>query len=301
MHPRRAFPLFVAVPGLFLLVCRLYPSVARVALEGFSAPVMARLHRLTAPIPFPVTEPLALVLAVLLTSSLSAALRKQHRPRFAVRLLLVVITALAMLWGPTLCLPEEPVPTPGGEQLAWLCGGLIDRLNASPLAFPDPAEVLRRAPAVAGRPALCVKAVRWPEWMDVCRTWGMFIPLTGEALADPLEPAPLLPFTAVHELMHLSGIADEGAANVAAWDRCMAAGGPFADSARLWALRYAMGQLHDSDRAAWSAAQNKMKAALLRTFLDCGAEAKSPTPRLLSVTCGDYAALTGYLAGHGGD
>ena len=301
MHPRRAFPLFVAVPGLFLLVCLLYPSASRAALVGFSAPIMARLHRVTASIPFPVTEPLALALAVLLTSSLIAALRNHRRPRFAVRLLLGVITALAMLWGPALCLPEEPVPTPSGEQLAWLCGDLIDRLNASSLAFPDPDEILRRAPAVASRPALCVKAVRWPEWMEVCRIWGLFVPLTGEALVDVKTPAPLLPFTAVHELMHLSGIADEGAANVAAWNRCMAAGNPFADSARLWALRYAMGQLHDSDPAAWSAAQNKMKAALLHTFLDCGAEAKAHTPRLLSVACGDYAALTGYLAGHGGD
>ena len=301
MHPRRAFPLLVAVPGLFLLVCRLYPPASLAALEGFSAPVMACLHRLTAPIPFPVTEPLALALAVILTSSLIVALRNRRRLRFAVRLLLAPLALLAMLWGPALCLPEEPVPTPSGEQLAWLCDRLIDRLNASPLAFPDPAEALRRAPSAAGWPALCVKAVRWPEWMDACRIWGLFVPLTGEALVDVGAPAPLLPFTAVHELMHLSGIADEGAANVAAWDRCMAAGSPFADSARLWALRYAMGQLHDSDPAAWSAAQNKMKAALLRTFLDCGAEAKDHTPRLLSVTRGDYAALTGYLAGHGGD
>lgn len=299
MNARRALPLLAAVPGLFLLICRLYPAAARAALEGFSAPVMARLHRLTALIPFPVAEPLALALAVLLTSSTIAALRNRRRPRFAARALLVLLALLAVLWGPALCLPEEPVVAPGGEQLAWLCGDLIDRLNASPLAFPDPAEALSLAPAVAGRPARSVKAVRWPEWMEACRIWGLFVPLTGEALVDVEAPAPLLPFTAVHELTHLSGIADEGAANVAAWDLCMAVGGPFADSARLWALRYAMGQLHHSDPAAWSAVQNKMKAALLRTFLDCGAEAEGNGPRLLSVIRGDYAALTGYLAGHG--
>ena len=253
-----------------------------------------RLHRLTAPIPFPVTEPLALALAVLLTSSLSAALRKQRRPRFAACALLTLFILLAVLWGPALCLPEEPVPILSGEQLAWLCGGLIDRLNASPLAFSDPAEALHRAPAVAGQPALCVKAVRWPEWMDVCRTWGMFIPLTGEALVDPLEPAPLLPFTAVHELMHMDGIADEGEANIAAWRRCAAHGGAFADSARLWALRYAMGRLREADPAAWADMRKKMEGTLLRTFLECGAEAEPPSRRFF-LTPGDYAALAGFL------
>ena len=117
---------------------------------------------------------------------------------------------------------------------------------------------------------------------------------------EPCEPAPLVPFTAVHELTHLTGIADEGAANLAAWNRCTAAGGPFADSARLWALRYAMGQLHDADPAAWQAVQNKMKDALLRTFLDCGAEAEF-TPRRLSLARGNYADLAGYLVEYYGD
>ena len=58
-----------------------------------------------------------------------------------------------------------------------------------------------------------------------------------------------------------------------------------------------MGQLHDADPAAWQAVQNKMKDALLRTFLDCGGEAESVTPRRLYFTRGNYAALTGYLVG----
>ena len=78
-----------------------------------------------------------------------------------------------------------------------------------------------------------------------------------------------------------------GAANIAAWQRCLAAGGPFADSAALWALRYAMGRLRQTDPAAWQAMRAKMEGALKRTFLDCGGEADPP---------GDYAALAGYLA-----
>ncbi len=295
MNTRRAFPLFASVPWLFLLVCRLYPSAARTALERFSAPVMARLHRLTAPIPFPVAEPLALALAILLTSSLIVALRSRRRPRFAARLLLALLSLLAILWGPALCLPEEPVPAPSGEQLARLCAGLIDGLNASPLAFSDAGNVLARAAAVAGGPSRTVKAARLPGWMALAEAWGMFIPLTGEALVDPAEPEPLMPFTAVHELMHLAGIADEGAANVVAWERCLAAGGPFADSARLWALRYAMGHLRGQDEAAWRAMYAKMEGALKHAFLDCGAEA-DPPGQGLSLVRGDYAALATHLS-----
>ena len=192
-----------------------------------------------------------------------------------------------------------PVPTPG--QLEWLCGALIDALNASPLAFPEPAESLRLAPAAAGLPEAVVKAARYPEWMRAASVSGLFVPLTGEALADATAPAPLIPFTAVHELMHLSGIADEGAANIAAWDRCLAAGGAFADSARLWALRYAMGLLYRVDEEAWQRARDKMKDPLARVYMDCGGEALAGAPRAsrfprLSLQRGDYAALARWLA-----
>ena len=137
--------------------------------------------------------------------------------------------------------------------------------------------------------------------MRAARICGLFVPLTGEAVVDADAAPSLIPFTAVHELMHLSGIADEGAANIAAWQRCMAAGGRFADSARLWALRYALGMLRQRDEAAWRQALGNMKDALARVFDEAGGEvvpsdAPVPAARALSPCRGDYTALIGRLA-----
>lgn len=295
---RRRF-LILALVALLLLACRFVPGMAATFTDGFSRPIMALLHRLTAPIPFPVAEVLAIVLASIFTfsiltalGSLSALLR---RLRGIGRTALALAVALALLWVPPLCLPGEPIAAPNAEQLAWLCDSLIDALSASPLAFPDAADALRRAPAVAGHPSVAVKASRYPEWMDACRVWGLFVPLTGEAIVDADTPAPLLPFTAVHELMHLDGVAGEGAANVAAWERCLDAGGAFADSARLWALRYAMGLLQGADPDAWRQMGAKMEGPLRRTFLQCGGEA-DPAAGPRASARGDYAALAAYLA-----
>ena len=116
---------------------------------------------------------------------------------------------------------------------------------------------------------------------------------------DAGASAALIPFTAVHELMHLGGIADEGAANIAAWERCLAAGGPFADSARLWALRYALGQLNRADEGAWRRVRGNMKDPLMRVFQDCGGEALSRSRFVLipglARASGDYGDLTGWL------
>lgn len=302
--------LFPAAAAGCLLAAGAFPPFAGWLLARLSVPAMRALHRLTAPVPFPVAEAAALALAALLTGSLAcaaarAALRRRATPlarwlRATRAAALFLATALALLWGPAWAAPVADAPMPDAARLSRLCDSLIDGLNAACGPFPDPADSLAMAPAVAGMAGCAVKAARYPAWMALAGAWGVFVPLTGEALVDAAAPAPLIPFTAVHELTHLTGVADEGAANVAAWERCMAAGGSFADSARLWALRYAMGQLHDADPAAWQAVQNKMKDALLRTFLDCGAEAEF-TPRRLSLARGNYADLAGYLVEYYGD
>lgn len=284
----------------YLAALRLCPGVARWMLEHICVPAMALLHRLTARLSFPVIEPVGLALVgFMLAGLLRACSGRGVEPfrrwlRSLVTALLVLAAALALLWGPAWAAPVPDVPRPDARRLLGLCEGLIDRLNGSPLSFPDPAESLAWAPAAAGMDGCAVKAARYPEWMALAGAWGAFVPLTGEALVDAGEPAPLLPFTAVHELAHLAGIADEGAANVAAWDRCMEAGGVFADSARLWALRYAMGRLQGQDEGAWLAARRRMGSALLDTFLDCGGEAVGRTGRF-SLATGDYAALAGHL------
>ena len=275
----------ILATAAFLAALRLCPGLARFALECLSLPAMALLHRLTAPVPFPVAEPLGLGLLAMPLAGLMHG--GSGRWEGLGKTALALLVALALLWGPALAVPAGDVPAPDAAALARLCGALIDRLSAAPLAFPDAAGSLALAPSVAGQPGLRVKAPALPGWMALAGAWGVFVPLTGEALVDAAAPAPLIPFTAVHELMHLRGIADEGAANIAAWQRCLAAGGPFADSAALWALRYAMGRLRQTDPAAWQAMRAKMEGALKRTFLDCGGEADPP---------GDYAALAGYLA-----
>ena len=294
---------------LFVLACRAFPAFSRAALERVSIPVMAALHRFTARVPFPVAELAALILgsslltglihAVLLSLSTRnpAPLRRWFSALTTVALILVA--ALILLWCPARAQPVSDVPEPDGEQLARLCEALIEALNRSPLDFPAPPEALARAPAAAGLPDCAVKTIRYPEWMDLCHAWGLFVPLTGEALADAAEPTPLIPFTAVHELMHLEGVADEGAANVAAWSRCLGAGGAFADSARLWALRYAMGLLRLRDGDAWLQAAQKMNDALKRVYMACGGDAEPAGPGYALLIEGDYAALACHLADGG--
>ena len=280
-------------------------------LSRITRPALLALHRLTARLAFPVAEVLAYSAILLALATFAAALmRATQRRRFAPllrwlrglgRAALAVVCALSALWLPAMAQPVEVPPVPATGQLEWLCGALIDALNASPLAFPEPAESLRLAPSAAGLPGTAVKAARYPEWMRAASVSGLFVPLTGEALADATVPAPLIPFTAVHELMHLTGVADEGAANIAAWKKCLDAGGCFADSARLWALRYAMGLLYRADEASWASVRSKMKDPLARVYLDCGGEAMAGAPSAarfprLSLQRGDYAALARWLA-----
>lgn len=294
--------------GLFCLLCRAFPDFM---LENISLPLTRALHRLTARVPFPVSEVLTGALGVVALSSLiagtfTAAARRRLRPllrwlRGVAAAALAIATLLTLTWLPATLAPVDVPPRPDAGPLAWLCGTLIDELNAAPHAFPEPEETLRLAPEAAGLPGCAVKAARYPEWMRNAAISGLFAPPTGEALVDAAAPRALIPFTAVHELMHLTGVADEGAANIAAWQRCMEAGGPFADSARLWALRYASGILRRDDPDAWARLRDSMKDPLAQVFVQCGGEI-TPSGKALALPGfsrihGDYAALAYWLAG----
>ena len=293
---------------LYALSCLFSAPFADLALRRLSRLAMLALHRLTAPIPFPAAELIGLLLLTAALLSLAkaacrAALQRSAAPlgrwlRSAARVALPLASLLILLWLPPCASSPEDLPAPPeDDRLTRLCGELIDALNEAPLRFPTPDTILRQAPEAAGMPECAVKAARYPEWMRAARVSGLFVPFTGEALVDAGAPAPLLPFTAVHELMHLAGVADEGAANIAAWERCLSAGGAFADSARLWALRYAMGQLRRADEAAWRRVRGKMKDDLSAVFQQCNGEAApaSPGQPALRLSPGDYGALAGYL------
>ena len=141
---RKLSLILAGLTAAFLLACRASPGLDRAVLDGLSRPAMLFLHRLTAPVPFPVAEPLTVALAAVLTCSLLPSLKSLNALRRwlvgAARVALILGGLLALLWGPAVLSPGEAVPPPEGEQLAWLCESLIDQLNAAQPAFPDPAE-----------------------------------------------------------------------------------------------------------------------------------------------------------------
>ena len=313
----------MAAGSALMLLCRLVPGFARAWRALFLRPVAGLLSRLTARVPFPIAEPLAIAALTCLAAGLIFSLWRcfllqKSRPmlhylRGVLRLFAMLLAMYAAMWYPAYWCKEAYAPRATQSQLEALCETLIDRLNAAPADFPGTeaalALALRAASTYAGQvlPEGTVKAVRYPEWMREMDVAGMYAPWTGEAMVDAgLSPA-ALPFTACHELMHLLGVADEGAANIAAYEACRAAGGALAVSADLWALRYAMAELRAEDESAWRACTSRMSGSLVELFGDMNGftptspHSGGPTDALLRALgirdflC-DYSALAHRLA-----
>ena len=229
--------------------------------------MLGLLHRLTARVSFPILEPLALGVILL------------PRRRWA----LILVGMLMVLWVPRYCIPVEEYEVLG--DIEGLCIQMIEVLNQAPLVFDEPFDT---AGEVAGMPWARVKPARYPEWMRALGLAGLFCPWTGEAVADPSAPPGYLPFTCVHELMHLRGIADEGTANIEAYKACLEGGGMYADSARLWALRYGLGHLDEEGRDRVLRRANDRLYPFIRISEPGGLR----VPRKLS----DYDALLGWIA-----
>jgi len=142
--------------------------------------------------------------------------------------------------------------------------------------------------------------------MDALNISGFCSFLTGEALVAPDLPPVSLPFVAVHEAMHLEGHAGEGAANIAAWERCMNLGGSYADSARIWALRYGMGLLRREAPELYDGCLARMNENVLQHYRISGGAYAPEAPRKLlllfyrALNLGaqmqDYEILALYLA-----
>ena len=203
--------------------------------------------------------------------------------------------------------PSEPALSPAAAELETLCLRLIDELNASKLRFTGGKNALLQAAEAmngafgAGVSENAVRFARYPEWMAALDLAGFYSPWTGEALVSPNLSAAALPFIACHELAHRLGIADEGAANIAAWIACRQSGGELADSAALWALRYAMAELRASDESAWRRCAQEMRPSLVRTFASMNgfSEASGTARRFFSLRGFDsYAALIPWLIEH---
>ena len=164
---KHILPAVAGGTALVLVAGQISPGFGHFLLNGLSMPAMAGVHQLTAPVPFTVAEPVALGLATMLVFTFLTSLKSVSAlcrwVKGATRTVLVLGMLLALLWGPALMQPVESISSPGDEQLAWLCGELIDALNTSPLAFPTATEALRLAPDVAGMSGCAVKTARYPE------------------------------------------------------------------------------------------------------------------------------------------
>lgn len=285
------FALSLLVP----LACRLWPTLAGAWLRAVFAPVSGALAALAGECPFPLAEPLALLLAALLVFCLFRARRA------ACLLLSLLLAGYALLWAPAYSLPAgHAAPAEvSAAQLTALCGTLTERLNAEDaFALPDGLGARALEAAALVKTPVPVRAApkpaRYPEWMRAFSLAGVYAPWTGEALYDPAAPTAGQPFTAVHELMHMGGVADEGQANICAYIACRRYGGAFSHSADLWALKYAMDALRAADSAAWEACLARLSAPVREEFFALGGASLSPGG--VAAASSDYGVLAAWLA-----
>lgn len=280
---RRAWRMlvFAAATAGFMLICRARPDFSEHWTNAVIRPAARGLSALSARVPFAMLEVgiAALCTGLIVCSALSVAGAIKRRALWPVTKFLLRSSALALglaataalLWYPAYFVPRAPRAQARPEQLAALCEALIDELNALPPPNMSEQDALEAAVAAAShgmeRPLSegCVKIARLPVWMRALDAVGVYSPWSGEAVVSAeLAPEAML-FTAVHELMHLRGAADEGEANIAAWTVCRRAGGEASRSAALWALRYAMDRVR-AESDAWHALLGRMNAETLEGF-----------------------------------
>ena len=284
------------------LACALWPALARLWLRAVFIPVSGALSALADRCPFPLFELLAPLFLALLIFCLF-----RHR-RAACLLLAVALAGYGFCWAPAYFLPDQYSVEAEADaaSLTVLCAALVQRLNAQPPPdLPvDLGDAALEVAALAATPApvrAAPKAVRYPEWMRALSLAGLYAPWTGEALYDDTAPAAGQPFTAVHELMHMGGVADEGQANIHAYIACQRYGGAFAYSADLWALKYAAEALLALDAQACAARLSALGDAARRDLSALGLSAAEPAapsllPSAIAQKTGDYGALAAWLA-----
>lgn len=275
---------WIAAALTLFLSLRLIPGFAGKWARWISQPALNALACMGDRLPFPLAEWLGIAVGILL----ALALFVRSLRRAAGGLLIALMIACLALWYP-LYFVDCAAHSASTRQISASCAELIAQLNACAAEFELPDD-------------LPAKPVRFPGWMRALDISGVCAFFTGEALYSPeLHPA-ALPFVAVHERMHLEGHAGEGAANIAAWEACITRGGAYADSARLWALRYSMGLLEPAQRSAHVSA---MRPHTLERYRASGGAYISAPPAWLSAlqrflgvggAMSDYEILALYLA-----
>ena len=279
--------LLAGMLGLFLAI-RLLPAFSISWAERISLPLLEQLAGMSSLFSFALLEWVwgAACIAMLISFF------RRRLLKFLSDVILAVLLCCLVVWYPLYFQPQPDIAT-GNTAIARLCERLIDETNICENEFSLPADM----------PA---KFIRFPQWMDTMGITGICSFLTGEALVTPLLDDISLPFVAVHENMHLQGHAGEGAANIAAWEECIALGGTYAASARIWALRYGMGILHENDHVLYESSLLRMNHKTLQAYREAGG-AYTPVQlpeflrRLLAflgieTAVQDYETLAPYLA-----
>lgn len=274
LRPFRSALPFLSLPASLLLLplpAVLPSSFTQFWARRISRPMLGALNTIGSSAPFSLAE-----LGLLLTATLLFVRFVINFLRFGAKrallyffrrislLLAAFLLALSALWLPLY--PSEPIQYSASEtQIVASCEALIEVLNASELDFsaiPDD---------------LPAKFAAFPRWMRAMNISGVYSFLTGEALISPELAPEALPFVAAHEAMHALGYAGEGEANIAAWTECLRRGGLYADSARLWALKYSSEALSEIDPDAWAACRSQMSARTLAAFRRMGGESSNST------------------------
>lgn len=285
MKKRHIIPVALLIGALFTF--RLFPRLSRLWSECAIIPLNMQLHRLTGRVSFPVFEIFCILAAgfvILSGIRVLCAFIVRRQCCMLIRwfrntciLLFIPVAGYVFLWYPVYW-SQDAVPSsvPTASQLTWLCEELISGLNRSELVFPEQDDIILAAQDISGIPGARIKSARYPEWMHLLHISGLFSPWTGEVIISPDTPISALPFTAVHELMHLKGIADEGTANYEAWKVCINADGIFRDSANLWILKYALEILSETKPDSIAPLLSQMDACLYRTFAAMGGRSAPP-------------------------
>ncbi|MBQ8507559.1 MAG: DUF3810 family protein [Clostridia bacterium] len=281
----RRYRIWAATALMLFLLVRLVPGFGGFWGERISLPLLRGLAKIGSSAPFSLLEWGALAAAGILL--LSLLFRRFGKSLLC--MLLALASAYLAIWYP-LYFFAQPEYSASSQQVAAVCGELIGELNTVDADF-------------AALPPLPAKFARFPGWMRELGITGICSFLTGEALVSPELPNASLPFVAVHERMHLEGVAGEGAANIAAWENCMARGGAFAASAKIWAVRYCMGMLRQADHALYERCMDQMNPRTLELYREAGgayaASGQSGMEKLLGVRQ-DYEILAHYLAAEPG-
>lgn len=300
-HGRRVWVVALLLLAGLAAALTIFPEFGARWARFAALPALNLLHNFTQRLPFVLAEWLcmgfagAVALHCLLYALQKGPLRAIGRlfKRLGA-LLCLLLFAFLTLWLPLYRISDVPVYAASQGQLIASCQSLIAELNARPLDFSRLPEDL---------PA---KAARFPFWMDALKISGIFSFFTGEALIHPELADCAVPFVAVHEHMHALGHAGEDAANLAAWEACMRLGGLYADSARLWALKYSMSALYAQNPQAYADCRRQMNNQTFSAFrqLGGGRRAQSHPPGVQAVfaalgmkaSASDYEILAAYLA-----